>query len=89
MQALMHAGDGGRAFACGPDRDFPSLAGDLDWLLERLRAVGVRQVAVVDLTRPEMGLPVARVVIPGLEAPDDVRGYIPGQRAQALRVDLR
>jgi YcaO-like protein with predicted kinase domain len=85
LRALMRAGDGGRAFAEVPDRDFPGLADDLDWLLERLRAVGVREVAVVDLTRPEMGLPVVRVVIPGLEAPDDVAGFVPGQRARALR----
>jgi YcaO-like protein with predicted kinase domain len=89
LRALMRTGDGGRAFAEVPDRDFPSLADDLDWLLERLSAVGVREVAIVDLTRPEMGLPVVRVVIPGLEAPDDVAGFVPGQRARALREGVR
>jgi YcaO-like protein with predicted kinase domain len=81
LKALMRTGGGGRDFRDCPGRDFPSLADDLDWLLERLRAVGTRQVVIVDLTRPELGLPVVRAVIPGLEAPDDVLGYVPGQRA--------
>ncbi len=42
-------------------------------------------MVAVDLTRPEFGLPVVRVVIPGLEAPDDDEDYVPGPRAQAAR----
>jgi ribosomal protein S12 methylthiotransferase accessory factor len=39
-------------------------------------------VAVVDLTRPEIGVPVVRVVIPGLEGPWAPDGeYVPGPRA--------
>ncbi len=37
------------------------------WELERLQAVGVQRVLVIDLTKKELGVPVARVVIPGLE----------------------
>ena len=44
-----------------------------------MRAVGVQQVVVVDLTRPDIGLPVARVVVPGLEGPG---GHLPGARAR-------
>jgi YcaO-like protein with predicted kinase domain len=80
-QALMRAGEGGRAFSKVPSRDFPTLADDLAWLLERLQAIGLRQVAVVDLTRTEVGLAVVRAVIPGLEAPDDVDDFVPGPRA--------
>ncbi|MCB9751367.1 MAG: YcaO-like family protein [Myxococcales bacterium] len=40
---------------------------DLARLLSALRAVGVDQVAVVDLSRPEYGIPVVKVVVPGLE----------------------
>jgi ribosomal protein S12 methylthiotransferase accessory factor len=40
---------------------------------------------VVDLTREDVGIPVVRVVIPGLEAPHDDDGYLPGPRAMAAR----
>jgi ribosomal protein S12 methylthiotransferase accessory factor len=76
-----------------PARNFREIAGldsetfedDLVWVLARLRSVGLNEVVAVDLTRPEFGLPVARVVVPGLEAPDDHDGYVPGARAAALR----
>jgi len=62
----------------------PSLAADtfeedIAHLLDAVRAVGVEQVVVVDLTRPDIGLPVARVVVPGLEGPG---GHLPGARAR-------
>ncbi len=47
--------------------DFDTLNEDVDWLLDRLRAVGFGEVVYVDLTRPEIGIPVVRVVAPGLE----------------------
>ena len=50
-------------------------------MLGRLRAVGIAEVVRVDLTRPEVGMPVVRVVIPGLEGQDDHEGYVPGSRA--------
>jgi ribosomal protein S12 methylthiotransferase accessory factor YcaO len=41
---------------------------------------------MIDLTRSEFGIPVVRIVIPGLEGAHKVPGYIPGVRAQlALR----
>ena len=51
-------------------------------MLGRLRAVGIAEVVTLDLTRPEMGVPVVRVVIPGLEGPDDHDAYVPGPRAR-------
>ena len=41
-------------------------------------------MVVVDLTKPEFGLPVVRVVIPGLEGPDLSPGYSLGARARAV-----
>ena len=75
----------------GTGRDCRSLSGyrsdnfadDLRWLLARLQAAGIQQVLAVDLTRPELALPVARIVIPGLEGPHDDDGYVPGVRARA------
>jgi ribosomal protein S12 methylthiotransferase accessory factor len=59
-----------------------TLRHDLDVALDRLVRAGFDQVAVVDLTRPEIGVPVARVVIPGLEGPWAPDGeYVPGKRA--------
>ena len=55
---------------------------DLAWELERLRAAGIEQVVVVDLTRPELRIPVVKVVIPGLEGLI-TGGYVPGLRARA------
>jgi ribosomal protein S12 methylthiotransferase accessory factor len=53
-------------------------------LLERLLAANITEVVAVDLTRPELGLPVVKVVIPGLEGSDHYE-YVPGQRALAAR----
>jgi YcaO-like protein with predicted kinase domain len=61
------------------------LAEDLRWLLARLRAADVERVVVCDLTRPEFGIPVVRVVIPGLEGDPRHPSYVPGRRAGALR----
>jgi ribosomal protein S12 methylthiotransferase accessory factor len=61
-----------------------SLQQDLGAALAALEAAGLRRVFVVDLTRPELGLPVARIVVPGLEGAvesDDQRPE-PGARAR-------
>ena len=49
-------------------------AGTASWELERLREAGIDEVGVVDLSLPEFGIPVVRVVVPGLEAPCDHPG---------------
>jgi YcaO-like protein with predicted kinase domain len=43
-----------------------TLSGELRRVLDRLRANGVREVAVVDLTHPDFAIPVVRVVVPGM-----------------------
>lgn len=72
-----------------PTRDHDSFDADLDWMLERLAAVGVTQAAIVDLTRPDFGLPVVRAVVPGLESLHEAPGYRPGARARRLLQSLR
>lgn len=75
----------------GPSRAFSDSAtwqadtfdDDVAWELDRLQMVGIQRVIVVDLTRPEFGLPVVRVVIPGLEALSSGPNYVPGRRARA------
>ncbi len=83
----METGGEERNFQDVPNCDSDTLRDDVEWVLRRLRSAGVQQVLVVDLTKPELGLPVVRVVIPGLEGPDKGgRGdYVPGPRADAVR----
>lgn len=77
------AGPAGRAFAEAPHRATDRFDDDLALLLDRLAGVGCAAVARVDLSRPEFGVAVVRVVIPGLEAPHDDPDYVPGPRARA------
>jgi YcaO-like protein with predicted kinase domain len=81
--ALMAGGGPRRDFCTISSHDGESFADDLAWLLARLRSVGIEQVVTVDLTRPDLAIPVVRVVIPGLEGPDDHPRYLPGPRARA------
>jgi ribosomal protein S12 methylthiotransferase accessory factor len=74
-----------RSFAAVPTREHDRFEDDLAFMLERLHAVGCEQAVVVNLTRPELGVPVVRVVIPGLEVLDDLPGYLPGKRAREAR----
>lgn len=73
-----------RRFQEVPTFESESFEEDVAWELERLAAVGLEQVVTVDLTRPEFGIPVVRVVIPGLEAIHDAPGYVPGARARCV-----
>ncbi len=70
-------------------RDTPGLAAstfneDLRWLLDCLEAAGIHQVVSVNLTHDDIGIPVVRTVIPGLEGLDDHEDYVPGRRARWL-----
>jgi ribosomal protein S12 methylthiotransferase accessory factor len=72
-----------RRFADVPTHAADTLHEDVSWELARLRACGIEQVAVVDLTLPEFGISVVRVVIPGLEGMHDAPGFTPGARVRA------
>jgi YcaO-like protein with predicted kinase domain len=56
---------------------------DVALLLDKLRGVGVEQVLLFDLTHEDLGIPVARVVVPGLEGYLS-RQYTAGRRAKAF-----
>ncbi|WNG58676.1 hypothetical protein F0U59_31030 [Archangium gephyra] len=71
-----------RRFQDVPTYEGRSFDEDVAWELERLAAVGLEQVVVVDLTKPQCQIPVVRVVVPGLEAAHEVPGYVPGARAR-------
>ena len=72
-----------RDFRQVASQEHESFAVEVRWELERLAAVGIDEVIVVDLSRPEFDVPVVRVVIPGLEGIAGSPGYVPGARARA------
>lgn len=71
-----------RSFADVPSHDGESFEADLGWTLDRLAEAGIPEAVSVDLTLPDVGIPVVRVVVPGLELMHDVPGYVPGRRAR-------
>lgn len=73
-----------RNFTTIPNFEGETLQDDVEWELHRLESAGLDGVLVVDLTRPEFGIPVARVVIPGLEPGCNSMDYSFGQRARAI-----
>jgi len=56
-----------RHFSEIPSFDTPDFLEDITLAQERLKEAGLPQVIVVDLTRETIGVPVVRVIVPGLE----------------------
>ncbi|HET7157827.1 MAG TPA: YcaO-like family protein, partial [Burkholderiales bacterium] len=81
---LLESPEPQRAFEDVPDKQSSAIEDDLRWMLARLRAVGMDQVHVVDLGREGIGVPVARVIVPGLEGAmgEGDADYVPGFRAR-------
>ncbi len=76
--------EGGRSFRDVPDCATRSIDEDTSLTLGRLKIAGIAHAVAVDLTRDEIGLPVARMIVPGLE-PDHHRGaHRPGARARVI-----
>lgn len=79
------AGEAVRDFTAVPAFDSDSVDADVAWELTALRSAGIGEVVAVDLTREEFGIPVVRVIVPGLEGPTTT---VPtcrlGQRATKL-----
>lgn len=73
-----------RAFEAVPTHVHDTFEQDVEGIVTQLREAGLAHIAVVDLTKPEFGLPVFRVVVPGLETSRRVGGYVPGPRARLL-----
>jgi len=83
MEAMAHAD---APPVCTP----PSAAGasfeqDCATMLERVRAVGINHVIVVDLAPPGLPVAVVRVVAPGLEGYNSFNYYAPGPRGRAAQ----
>ena len=72
-----------RRFAEAPECSKDGFDADVQWQLGRLANIGMHQVIAVNLTHPELAVPVVRVIIPGLETMSELPGYVPGARARA------
>ena len=73
-----------RPYAEEGSRGSANAAAELEYVLGALAARGFRSVAAVDLTRAEIGVPVVRVLVAGLEGSSDAPDYVPGHRARSL-----
>lgn len=47
--------------------DNEDILDDIKLILKNLKSVGIRMAAIVDLTNPDLGIPVVRAIVPGLE----------------------
>ncbi|HEY2159882.1 MAG TPA: YcaO-like family protein, partial [Solirubrobacteraceae bacterium] len=66
--------------------DLPDdLEGRLRMLLDRVAAAGIEHCVIVDLTRADLGIPVVRVLVPGLAGPFGNTTRRPPQRRLRLR----
>ncbi len=55
---------------------------DIKLILSRLKGVGLSQAIIVDLTNPDIGIPVVRAIVPGLET-FKITKSVMGMRARA------
>jgi ribosomal protein S12 methylthiotransferase accessory factor len=62
------------------DRSTATFEGDIALMLTALGNAGLDQAVVFELTKPEIGIPVVKVVVPGLEG-YLIDCYAPGRRA--------
>lgn len=72
-----------RRYNIGPSFATCAPEDQVSYLLDRLAACGMNGAVAVHLDKPGVGIPVVRVIVPGLEAPHDGPGYVPGPRARA------
>jgi ribosomal protein S12 methylthiotransferase accessory factor len=66
-----------------PHAAAPTFGGDIEILIGRLSGAGLDHAVAYDLTVPSLGIPVVRVVVPGLEGYPHSVAYRPGPRARA------
>ncbi|MBD0270593.1 MAG: YcaO-like family protein [Acetobacteraceae bacterium] len=80
-----------RVFGSLPDLAGDTLAADIAAMLARLAGAGLVEAVWVDLARPNIGLSVVRVVVPGLEGQPGLigGGYVQGLRARRAMNEAR
>jgi YcaO-like protein with predicted kinase domain len=85
VRELAAAFAGGRDFAERPVRTGATLQEDLALVLAALRAAQMTTCVRVDLTKPELGVPVVKMIVPELEFFSLQPGFRPGRRAARAR----
>jgi len=85
----LNLSEGDRSFLSAPTFEADTFEEDVAWELDRLREAGLSRAIVVDLTKADIGVPVARVIIPGLESSVTAGECMPGVRAQRLMAARR
>ncbi len=77
-----------RSYASAPSFPADSVDEDVRRILLMLRGAGIEQAIAVDLTQDSIGIPVVKVIVPGLEGATSYAdtGYFPGMRAQRGRM---
>ncbi|CCN72243.1 YcaO-like family protein [Vibrio nigripulchritudo] len=65
--------------------DNDTLEKDLILLCSQLEQQSLPNPVVIDLTKPEFGIPVVRVIAPSLEGLHEVPGYVFGLRGQCIK----
>lgn len=78
-----------RSFDDVPDARHDTIEADVRWELDRLAVAGFAEVICVDLTRQGLGIPVVRVIVPGLELAALVETNRYGVRAKSAVAALR
>lgn len=78
-----------RRFTGRPSANTGSIDGNLRWVLKAIDRAGAGPVARVDLTKPELGIPVVKAIVPGLEFYSLFIGYTPGPRARRAKETAR
>lgn len=79
------AGIAARSYEAAPDFVSDDIAADVGFERDCLVACDIEHAVVVDLTKPEFGIPVARMIVPDLEGSREVPGWVPGRRAAAAQ----
>jgi YcaO-like protein with predicted kinase domain len=82
--ARLQLGSGLKDFRSVSHVNAETFQAEVAWQLERLRTVGISRVIAVDLTKSEFGIPVVKVIIPGLEGYPYGPNYVPGPRAEQM-----
>ncbi len=80
-QSMLHDETPQRSFQDVGGLATESISADIRREVTRVMECGGEDVIVVDLTKTEFGIPVVRVIIPGLEGIDHSSEYVPGRRA--------
>jgi ribosomal protein S12 methylthiotransferase accessory factor len=63
--------------------------GDVRLILNGLRNAGLKRVIIIDLTNPNVGIPVVRVIVPGLETFEVAKLFMDSQLVMGRRAKKR